>query len=214
LEEDMTLRVVGAGLGRTGTNSLKVALEALLDGPCYHMFELVQREQDTAVWAAAERGEDVDWASALAGYVATVDWPAAAFWRELLAANPEALVLLSIRESAERWWASVEKTILVALNRPAPPDEPATAERRAVTRRILESRLARDWQDPAAAMAGYERHNQAVREAVAPERLIEWQPGEGWEPICSALGVPLPDIPFPHENTTADFRARLTPAGD
>ena len=210
----MTLRVVGAGLGRTGTNSLKIALETLLGGPCYHMFELVQREQDSAAWAAAERGEEVDWSSVLAGYVASVDWPAAAFWRELLAANPDAFVLLSRRDSAERWWASMEKTIVVALNRPAPLDEPATAERRAVTRRILASRLTRDWQDREAAMAGYERHNQAVRDTVAPARLIEWQPGDGWEPICSALGLPAPDMPFPHENTTSDFRARLTPAGD
>jgi hypothetical protein len=210
----VTLRVVGAGLGRTGTNSLKIALEKLLGGPCYHMFELVQREQDTAVWDAAERGEEVDWQSALDGFVASVDWPAAAFWRELLAANPDAFVLLSKRDSAETWWASMEKTIVVALNRPAPPDDPATAERRAVTRRILASRLAREWQDRDAAMAGYERHNQAVRDAVPAERLIQWQPGEGWEPICSALGLAIPDMPFPHENTTSDFRARLTPAGE
>jgi hypothetical protein len=210
----VTLRVVGAGLGRTGTNSLKIALEKLLGGPCYHMFELVQREQDTAVWDAAERGEEVDWQSALEGFVASVDWPAAAFWRELLAANPDAFVLLSKRDSAETWWASMEKTIVVALSRPAPPDDPATAERRAVTRRILASRLAREWQDRDAAMAGYERHNQAVRDAVPAERLIEWQPGEGWEPICSALGLAISDMPFPHENTTSDFRARLTPAGE
>jgi hypothetical protein len=208
----LTLRVIGAGLGRTGTNSLKLALETLLGGRCYHMFELVQREQDTAVWAAAERGEEVEWSSVFADYVASVDWPAAAFWPELSAEYSEAFVLLSRRESAERWWASMEKTIVVALNSPAPPDDPAMAERRALTRRIIASRLTRDWHDPHAAMVGYERHNQAVRDAIAPGRLIEWQPGEGWEPICAALGLPVPDRAFPHENKTSDFRARLLPA--
>jgi hypothetical protein len=101
---------------------------------------------------------------------------------------------------------------VVALNSPAPPDDPAMAERRALTRRIIASRLTRDWHDPHAAMVGYERHNQAVRDAIAPGRLIEWQPGEGWEPICAALGLPVPDRAFPHENKTSDFRARLLPA--
>ena len=88
----MTLRVVGAGLGRTGTHSLKLALEQLLGGPCYHMSELIEREDDTAVWAAAARGEDVDWARFLSGFAATVDWPACAFWEPIAAAHPDAVV--------------------------------------------------------------------------------------------------------------------------
>jgi hypothetical protein len=99
----MALRVVGAGLGRTGTNSLKVALEELLGGPCYHMFELARRDHDTPGWRAAVRGEAVDWDALLGGYVAAVDWPACAFWSELWQANPEAIVLLSTRDSAQTW---------------------------------------------------------------------------------------------------------------
>src|SRR5436190_16050817 len=90
----MALKVVGVGLGRTGTNSLKLALEQLLGGPCYHMFELIAHPQQVPLWERALRGEKVDWDSLFAGYSATVDWPGCAFWRDLAAANPDAPVLL------------------------------------------------------------------------------------------------------------------------
>ena len=111
----MTLRVVGAGLGRTGTHSLKLALEQLLDGRCYHMSELIEREDDTAAWAAAARGEEVDWPGFLSEFAATVDWPACAFWGQIASAAPDAVVLLSLRESPEAWWGSFERTIAQAL---------------------------------------------------------------------------------------------------
>src|SRR5258708_3594112 len=111
----MSLRVVGAGLGRTGTNSLKLALEQLLGGPCYHMFELARRDADTPAWKAAVQGEAIDWGALLGEYVATVDWPAAAFWREIWSANPDAIVLLSSRDSAQTWWESMERTIVPTL---------------------------------------------------------------------------------------------------
>jgi hypothetical protein len=205
----MTLRVVGAGLGRTGTNSLKLALERLLGGPCYHMFELVQREEHTPAWHAAVRGEQVDWQGLLRDYVATVDWPAAAFWREIRAANPGAIVLLSRRDSAATWWTSMERTIIQSAGGRVPPDGPATARRRAMIVDMLSERLTPDWRERDAAIAAYERHNEAVRRAVPAEHLLEWQPSEGWEPICAALEVPVPEEPFPRENTTSDFRARL-----
>jgi hypothetical protein len=205
----MTLQVVGAGLGRTGTSSLKLALEALLGGPCYHMLELMERDADTPTWEAAVEGRPVDWGELLRDYRATVDWPAAAFWPELLAANPRAKVLLSTRESARAWWESMERTIIVALGTPAPPDDPALAFRRRVTRATLSTRLTPDWSDEQAACAAYERHNAAVRAQVPADQLIEWQPGDGWDPLCAALAVPVPAEPFPHENTTAVFRARV-----
>ena len=113
------LKVVGAGLGRTGTNSSKLALETLLGGRCYHMFELVERDQDVPAWEAATHGEHVDWDALMAGYVACVDWPASAFWSQISAANPDTPVLLSLRGSTEEWWGSMESTIAVALSRPA-----------------------------------------------------------------------------------------------
>jgi Sulfotransferase domain len=205
----MALQVVGAGLGRTGTNSLKVALEQLLGGPCYHMFELARRDADTPAWQAALRGEDIDWGALLREYVATVDWPAAAFWREIWAANPDAIVLLSSRDSAQRWWESMERTIVPTLSGAVPPDEPATARRRAMVVEMMSERFTPDWRERDAAIAAYERHNEWVRLAVPPGQLIEWQPQDGWQPICAALDLRVPDAPFPRENTTADFRARL-----
>jgi hypothetical protein len=205
----MALRVVGAGLGRTGTNSLKVALEQLLGGPCYHMFELARRDGDTPAWRAAVWGEPVDWGALLGGYVATVDWPACAFWSELWEANPEAIVLLSTRDSAQTWWQSMERTIVPTLSAEVAPDEPATARRRAMVVEMMGERFTRDWSDRDAAITAYERHNEQVRQAVPAERLIDWRPSDGWEPICAALELPVPHAAFPRENTTADFRARL-----
>ena len=205
----MALRVVGAGLGRTGTNSLKLALEQLLGGPCYHMYEVSRHAHHAAVWHAAVRGEPVDWGRLLREFVATVDWPACAFWRELHAANPDAFILLSTRESAQAWWESMRATIIAILSRPDPPDEPENAERRAMIRELLRTRFSSGWRDRAAAIGAYEAHNAEVREAVGRGRLIDWRPGEGWEPICAALDLPVPQAPFPHVNTTADFRASV-----
>ena len=202
----MTMQVVGAGLGRTGTASLKGALERLLGAPCYHMIEVFGHPDHIPTWAAAARGEPVDWEALLGGYRAVVDWPAASFWRELSEAYPGAIVLLSVREDAAAWWRSASRTIFEAMQRPTPPE---LAAQREMTGELFRRRFTEDWADPEAAMAAYERHNAEVRATVPPERLVEWRPGDGWGPLCEALGVAVPDEPFPHENTTADFRAMI-----
>jgi Sulfotransferase domain len=202
----MALRVVGAGLGRTGTHSLKLALEQLLGGPCYHMSELIEREDDTAVWARAVDGEEVDWNAFLSEFSATVDWPACAFWEPIAAAHPDAIVVLSMRESPEAWVASFERTIAQALQNPVPPDDEAWVERRRMVLSMIESTFTPEWRDSDAAKAAYIRHNDRVREGVPAERLVEYRAGDGWEPLCTALGVEIPEAPFPHTNTTADFR--------
>ena len=203
----MALRVVGAGLGRTGTNSLKLALEQLLGGRCYHMLEAFDRPDDTGVWHAAARDEPVDWTAFMADFTASVDWPACSFWRELADANRDAVVLLSTRESAERWWESVSQTIWLSVSEPIPPDEPERLARRAMIIDLLERRFDPNWRDGDAAMRAYERHNSEVRTSVSAERLVDWRTGDGWGPICAALELPVPDEPFPHANTQAEFRA-------
>jgi hypothetical protein len=212
----MTLRVVGAGLGRTGTNSLKVALERLLGGRCYHMLELIERPGDTEYWERAAAGELITWEWLRREYVATVDFPAAMFWRELLADSPDAVVLLSTRESAQIWWDSFQRTIVQSLSAEVPADRPDWARRRVMNLSVL-ARLTPGWRSEADAIDGYEQHNEEVRRAVPPDRLIDWRPGDGWEPICSVLRVAVPEDPFPHENTSADFQARIgvsSPAAD
>jgi hypothetical protein len=208
----MTLRVVGAGLGRTGTNSLKVALERLLGGRCYHMMELIERPDDTVYWERAAAGEPVTWDWLRRDYVATVDFPAAMFWRELLAERPDAFVLLSTRESGQVWWDSFQRTILQSMNATIPADRPDWQRRRAMNLSVL-ARLTPNWRRESDAIDAYERHNEEVRRAVPSDRLIDWRPGDGWEPICSALGIRTPEDPFPHENTAAEFQARLSGSG-
>jgi sulfotransferase family protein len=199
----MSLRVIGAGLGRTGTLSLKQALERLLGGPCYHMVEVFERPADFAVWTAAARGEPVDWRALFAGFAAVVDWPAASFWPELAAAFPDALILLSTRP-AGAWWKSASDTIFASLGRAE------GSPLRAMIEAIFARRFTLALDDRDAAIAAYERHNAAVRAGAPAARLVAWTPADGWGPLCAALGVPVPDAPFPHANTTADFHARIT----
>src|SRR5438093_5085141 len=112
----MTLRVVGAGVGRTGTGSLKLALEKLLGGPCYHMLEVFPRPDHVQKWYAAMQGEETDWDALLDGFVATVDWPACTFWRDLADENLDAPILLSTRDP-EDWWRSCDRTIWEVFRR-------------------------------------------------------------------------------------------------
>lgn len=199
----MGLKVVGAGLGRTGTHSLKLALEKLLGGTCYHMVEVFPRPEHVPMWHAAIRGGQPDWEQMLQGFTATVDWPAAAVWEDLHRAFPDSVVLLSIRDDPAAWWRSFSETILQVMKRgPGQPDD----EWYAMSVAML-NRFTPDYADADAAMAAYEAHNQAVRNSVEPGRLIEWRPKDGWGPICQGLGIAEPDEPFPHVNTTDDFKA-------
>jgi hypothetical protein len=139
--------------------------------------------------------------------MATVDWPACAFWRELHAANPDAVVLLSTRESAEAWWASMERTIVWTLSRPVPAEDTDWVARRAVTLEMMETRFTPGWAERDTAIGAYRRHNDEVRHAVPAEQLVDWRPGDGWEPLCAALDLPVPGDPFPRVNTTPEFRS-------
>jgi len=199
----MTLRVVGAGVGRTGTHSLKLALEQLLGAPCYHMLEVFGHPEHVPSWAAAADGSLTDWDAIFTGYGAAVDWPAAAFWREISAAYPDALVLLSVRDP-DSWWKSASNTIWEVSQRDT--DDEFMNGWLQMVRRMLDERFTPDWQDEAKAKAAFVRHNDEVRKSVPTSRLLEWKGGDGWAPICAALGVPVPDEPFPHVNTTAEFR--------
>jgi hypothetical protein len=207
----MALRIVGAGLGRTGTHSLKHALETLLDGPCYHMAETFGRPADIPVWEAAIDGDPPDWHTFLGEYRATVDWPAAAFWRDLAAANPDAVVLLSTRASADAWWTSANATIFEIGRRTLPatddPELDVFRAQLAMVDTMFTRAFTPHWHDEATAKAAYDAHNAAVRAEVAADRLVDWQPGDGWDPICEKLGLAVPDEPFPHVNRTDDFRA-------
>ena len=204
----MTLSVIGAGLGRTGTLSLKHALERLGFGRCYHMYEVLGRPQDDPVWLAATRGEDVDWDALFEGFGAAVDWPVAAFWRELSEHYPDARFVLSIRDPRS-WHESVMNTIYQAMSSPLERDDADARVHRAMTRElILERTFGGRLADPTHAIAVYERHNPAVMETLPAERLLVYETGAGWEPLCRFLGRPIPDEPYPHSNTRREFNER------
>ncbi len=199
----MTLRVVGAGLGRTGTLSLKAALERLLGAPCYHMAEVFAHPEHVDVWTAAFKGQQPDWKKFLSGYAAEVDWPASAFWFEIAEAFPKAIILLSTRDSSETWWNSANETIFRGHDA-APP-----GKWKDMVEAMFGYRFTRNIGDRAAAIAAYEKHNADVRARAPKSRLVEYRPGDGWEPLCKALGVPVPKEPFPHTNTREEFLERI-----
>lgn len=199
----MTLRVVGAGLPRTGTASLTVALEQLLGGRVAHMSTIPGHPFNLGPgWDQALAGETPDWAQLFDGYTAAVDWPASMFWRELSDAYPAALVLLSVRDRAESWWQSAEATFLPVARLALAPD---WNDGRGLNQLLERFTSSQQWDDPATLMAAYERHNALVRQTIPAHRLLEWQASEGWEPLCRALGVPMPAQPFPWTNRREDW---------
>ena len=200
----MTLRVVGAGLPRTATRSLKEALERLLGGRCYHMHEVFTRLEDVPSWRAAIRGDAPDWRSFPPRSVATLDWPASAFWRELADANPDAVIVLSTRDSASDWWASANETIFEVMRKPALPEYGDWLQ---MCKELLAREIGAGWDDADTAQAFYERHNERVRQEAPAARLLEWRAADGWEPLCRALALPVPDEPFPRRNTRAEWLA-------
>lgn len=197
----MTVRVVGAGLGRTGTASLKLALEQLLGAPCYHMSEVFKHPEHVPLWHAAARGEMPDWHALFDGYGAAVDWPVGSFWPEISEAFPEALIVLTTRDT-ETWWDSAHATIFGAIQRVE--NDPW----REMVNEMFRSRFTLALEDKDACIAAYEDHVARARRDAPKARLLEWSPREGWQPLCDALGVPTPDAPFPHVNSREEFLAR------
>lgn len=213
------LKVIGAGLGRTGTTSLKAALETLGFGPCFHMSELSARTALVDGWLRRVMGEPVTWAALLDGYAATVDWPAASFWRELTETYPDAKVLLTVRDP-RRWYDSMASTLFRMRYADAasmPPgmrrafeSRPGVEEQlRMVEKLIWQDTFGGRFADRDQAIRVFQEHNAEVRATIAPERLLEYDVADGWHPLCAFLDTPVPAEPFPHLNTSASIQHRL-----
>jgi hypothetical protein len=197
----MTLTVIGTGFGRTGTDSMREALNMLGFGPCHHMLEVNQNEEQKRLWRALARGENPGWDKLFAGYRSCVDWPSAHYWRELIQLYPDAKVLLTYR-SPESWWESFEKTLLAGM---AQSTDQASLGLALVRDQVFDGKPG----DRAFAIARYQANVDAVKATVPAHRLLVHNLGDGWEPLCKHLGVAVPAQPYPARNSAEDFQRAI-----
>lgn len=195
----MTLKVIGAGFGRTGTESLKRALEILGQGPTHHMYEVMDSEKQRDRWSAFVNGAEPDWPKLFDGFNSAVDWPSAAYWRETAAFYPDAKVVLTHRP-AEDWWRSFTSTIQQALKS---GKDVGGIGSRVITERVFAGNI----DDKEHVLSIYEASIASVRAEVPSDRLIDLPLGSGWKPLCSGLGLSEPEIAYPMGNTKAGFRS-------
>jgi hypothetical protein len=198
----MSLHVIGAGFGRTGTLSLKLALEQLGFGPCYHMVEVFKNPPSIGWWLDAADGQP-DWPKILNGYNSCVDWPAATFYAQIAEAYPDAKVILTEREP-EAWFRSTQATI---FPRATPPDTDVPFDQ--LFRRIIGKLFDYRMREHDHVIEVFKRHNAEVRRRISPERLLVYDVTQGWGPLCRFLGVPVPSVPMPKTNTAEEWSQRF-----
>ncbi len=212
------MKLIGAGLPRTGTLSQKVALEILGLGPCYHMVNVLADLDEVPAWSRALDGQ-ASWQELFEGFQSTVDWPAAFFYQELIEVYPDAKVLLSVRD-ADGWERSMRDTIWGVLYGDMLIHDLSNARARVDPKwrgytELMEEMWShsgliseRDGQ-PGSMGTAMERYNEEVQLRVPSERLLVWSVGDGWEPLCRFLDAPVPSMPFPHLNDSKEFGDRL-----
>jgi len=210
----MAIEVIGAGFGRTGTMSLKVALEELGFGPCYHMIELFGHPEHVELWEAASQGKTVNWDELFSGYRATTDWPACSFYKELMEKYPDGKVILTVRDPYG-WYESTYNTIYGMRRMVSSPIfrlagvfRPGMGHAARMNDRLIwEDTFGGSLEDREGAIRIFEQHNEEVKACVPPDKLLVYEVKEGWGPLCEFLGVEVPeDKPFPHLNDTCAFR--------
>jgi hypothetical protein len=202
-ENTVALKLIGAGLGRTGTASTKVALELLGLGNCYHMTEVMHEPSRIQDWIDAADGKP-DWDATFDGYGATVDYPGGTFWRELADYYPDAKVLLTVRDP-NKWFESTSQTILSPAFCEFLKESPFGE----LMEKVIWSTLDHKMQDRDHMVAHFEKHMVDVIAALPAERLLVWSVKEGWEPLCEFLELPVPDEKFPRINSRDETKELL-----
>lgn len=193
----MSLKVIGAGMGRTGTMSLKLALERIGFGPCYHGSDLVSKPADWPHWQDAIDGQLGHFEEIFRDYASVTDAPGWFFFRQLSDIYPDAKVILTVRDP-DGWFESTQETVLSdrigAMLTKAPKPLFSIVHTMFLRRagpRMHDRDYMIDW---------FERHNEDVCRAIKPERLLIYEAAQGWAPLCRFLGVPVPEEPFPRSN--------------
>lgn len=198
----MSLEIIGAGFGRTGTDSLREAITVLGFGPCHHMHEIRDNPEKAGPWHDYfVGGEELDLDALFDGYRSQVDWPGAHLWRQSAERYPDAKVILSVRDP-DAWYDSYSKTIKVFRATEMPPEAPHMRQIQEFVEVFLNDRMA----TRESAIADFTAHIAEVKATIPPERLLVYELGSGWEPLCAFLEVPVPDRPYPHTNATSDFQ--------
>lgn len=220
----MSIKVIGTGLGRTGTHSLKIALEQLGFGKCYHMVELLNNPAGLTYFEQAERGENVDWDSLFQGYLSAVDYPVARYYKPLIAKYPDAKLVHTTR-NPEAWYESCKNTIFWATKPDAGrifsmmvrmPFSPTIRKRLPVLKyngSLIDLEFGKDLNDKTKVMDYFKKRDEEILKTVPKERLIIYNVKDGWEPLCKFLNVPVPSNPFPKSNTTEEFRNNVKNMG-
>jgi hypothetical protein len=202
----MALEIIGAGFGRTGTYSLKAALERLGFGPCHHMSEVINDPEQVTLWAEVAGGRP-DFERIFAGFRSAVDFPVSAYWQDVFAVMPNAKVILSDRDP-EDWYGSFSQTILpLILDKAAWPDT-----RRAwfeMIDKVIIGKAMGGRADREGILAAYRANAEAARALEAEGRALVFRSRDGWAPLCDFLGVAVPDEPYPKTNPRAEFFAAV-----
>ena len=203
----MGLKVIGANFGRTATMSLKQGLEILGFEKCYHMSEVVVHPEHVKLWLDAWQGKDI-WTTLFAGYQAAVDWPAAAFWPQLMHVYPEAKIVLSIRD-ADKWFESARNTIFQSMDSNLlAKDEVLRTRIEMLKEIIVDGTFNGDLTDKDKCIKIYKDNIEKCRSEVPLDRLIEFDTFLGWEQLCKELDCNIPEKPYPHVNKAAEFALR------
>ena len=203
----MSLRIIGASYGRTASLSLKKALEILGYSKCYHMSEVVTNPKHSGLWLRAWKGEFI-WDDIFNGYQAAVDWPVAAFWPELMEAYPRAKIILSIRDP-EAWYESAKNTIFKSMDEGMRSQNLEIRKRIAMAKEIIvEGTFNGELNNKEHCIRIYNENIDRCKREVESERLIIFDPKNGWQSLCEQLKCPIPNTDYPFINTTKEFEER------
>ena len=201
----MGLKIIGAGFGRTGTYSLKNALESLGFGPCYHMYEFVKNEAHIDRWRQASNGGLANWEGIYENYRSAVGWPTCAYWKELSSVYDDAKIILTVR-NPEDWYDTNVDTIFRALEIGQKLKDQQRRSRCEISGKIILDKIfSGRHHDRDFVIAKYLAHIDEVRSIASNRQLLEFNVADGWGPLCDFLNVQVPQIDFPHSNTRKEF---------